>query len=47
MKHNRLTGVSTHVLGGNSNIVSFHPYFGEMIRLDEHIFQMGGEKTAN
>ena len=27
--------------GGNSNIFYFHPYLGEMIQFDEHIFWMG------
>ena len=27
--------------GGNSKIFYFHPYLGEMIQFDEHIFQRG------
>ena len=27
--------------GGNSNIVDFHLYLGEMIQFDEHIFTNG------
>ena len=27
--------------GGNSNIFYVHPYSGEMIQFDEHVFQRG------
>ena len=30
-----------------SNIFYVHPEIGEMIQFDEHIFQMGWEKTTN
>ena len=29
--------------GGFEYFWNFHPYLGEMIQFDEHIFQMGGE----
>jgi len=31
--------------GGNLNILLFHPFPGEMIQFDKHIFQMGASAT--